>query len=34
MDDRISGNRFITRYAYRHGYDDSVERELRGFGMW
>ncbi|MBS1913351.1 MAG: toxin [Bacteroidetes bacterium] len=32
-DDRISGNRFITRYAYHHGHFDGVEREFRGFGM-
>ena len=31
--DRISGNRFVTRYAYHHGYFDSVEREFRGFGL-
>ena len=31
--DRISGNHFITRYAYHHGYFDGVEREFRGFGM-
>ncbi|NJJ40875.1 SpvB/TcaC N-terminal domain-containing protein [Paenibacillus apii] len=31
--DRISGNRFATRYAYRHGYFDGYEREFRGFGM-
>ena len=31
--DRISGNRFVTRYAYHHGYFDGVEREFRGFGM-
>lgn len=31
--DRISGNRFVTRYAYHHGYFDGIERELRGFGM-
>ena len=31
--DLISGNRFVTRYAYHHGYFDGVERELRGFGM-
>jgi RHS repeat-associated protein len=30
--DRISKNRFVTRYAYHHGYFDSAERELRGFG--
>jgi RHS repeat-associated protein len=31
--DRISGNRFSTRYAYHHGYFDGVEREFRGFGL-
>lgn len=31
--DRISGNRFVTRYAYHHGYFDGEEREFRGFGM-
>jgi RHS repeat-associated protein len=31
--DRVSGNRFVTRYAYHHGYFDGVEREFRGFGM-
>jgi Insecticide toxin TcdB middle/N-terminal region len=31
--DRISGSRFVTRYAYHHGYFDGVEREFRGFGM-
>jgi RHS repeat-associated protein len=31
--DRISGNRFVTRYAYHHGYFDGPEREFRGFGM-
>ena len=31
--DRISGNRFVTRYAYHHGHFDGVEREFRGFGM-
>jgi RHS repeat-associated protein len=30
--DRISGNRFVTRYAYHHGYFDGIEREFRGFG--
>ena len=30
--DHISRNRFITRYAYRHGFYDGVEREFRGFG--
>jgi RHS repeat-associated protein len=31
--DWISRNRFVTRYAYHHGYFDGVEREFRGFGM-
>ena len=31
--DRISRNRFVTRYAYHHGYYDGPEREFRGFGM-
>lgn len=31
--DHISGNRFVTRYAYHHGYFDGKEREFRGFGM-
>ena len=31
--DRISGNQFVTRYAYHHGYFDGTEREFRGFGM-
>jgi RHS repeat-associated protein len=31
--DRISRNRFVSRYAYHHGYFDGVEREFRGFGM-
>jgi RHS repeat-associated protein len=31
--DRISGNRFVTRYAYHHGHFDGFEREFRGFGM-
>ncbi len=31
--DRISGNRFVTRYAYHHGYFDGEDREFRGFGM-
>jgi hypothetical protein len=30
--DQISGNRFVTRYAYHHGYFDGEEREFRGFG--
>jgi RHS repeat-associated protein len=31
--DVISRNRFVTRYAYHHGFYDGVEREFRGFGM-
>jgi RHS repeat-associated protein len=31
--DHISRNRFVTRYAYHHGYFDGQEREFRGFGM-
>ncbi|MFC2146677.1 toxin TcdB middle/N-terminal domain-containing protein, partial [Acidobacteriota bacterium] len=31
--DRISKNRFVSRYSYHHGYFDGVEREFRGFGM-
>lgn len=31
--DRISGNRFVSRYTYHHGYFDGVEREFRGFGL-
>ncbi len=31
--DRITGNNFVTRYAYHHGYFDGEEREFRGFGL-
>jgi RHS repeat-associated protein len=31
--DRVSRNRFVTRYAYHHGYFDGLDREFRGFGM-
>jgi RHS repeat-associated protein len=31
--DRVSGNRFTTRYAYHHGHFDGMEREFRGFAM-
>jgi RHS repeat-associated protein len=31
--DRISGYRFVSYYAYHHGYYDHAEREFRGFGM-
>jgi RHS repeat-associated protein len=30
--DHVSRNRFVTRYAYHHGFYDGVEREFRGFG--
>ena len=33
MWDRISDNRFVSRYAYHHGYYDGYEREFRGFAM-
>ena len=29
----MSGNRFVSRYAYHHGYFDGAEREFRGFGL-
>ena len=31
--DAISRNRFVTRFAYHHGYFDGEEREFRGFAM-
>jgi len=31
--DWISRNRFITHYAYHHGFFDGVEREFRGFAL-
>lgn len=31
--DRVSRNRFVSRYAYRHGFFDAAEREFRGFGL-
>ncbi len=31
--DHVGRNRFVTRYAYHHGYFDGPEREFRGFGM-
>jgi RHS repeat-associated protein len=31
--DHVSRNRFVTCYAYHHGYFDGDEREFRGFGM-
>jgi RHS repeat-associated protein len=30
--DRVSDNRFVTRFAYHHGHYDGVEREFCGFG--
>lgn len=30
--DWIGRSRFVTRYAYHHGYFDGSEREFRGFG--
>ena len=30
--DAISGSRYVSQYAYHHGYYDGVEREFRGFG--
>jgi RHS repeat-associated protein len=31
--DWIGRSRFVTRYAYHHGFFDGFEREFRGFGM-
>ncbi|MFJ1211701.1 SpvB/TcaC N-terminal domain-containing protein [Burkholderia pyrrocinia] len=31
--DAISGTRLVSRYDYRHGYYDPVEREFCGFGQ-
>jgi RHS repeat-associated protein len=31
--DLIGRTRYITRYAYHHGYYDGVEREFRGFAL-
>ena len=31
--DWIGRNRFVTRYAYHHGFFDGVEREFRGFAL-
>ncbi len=33
VEDRISRNRFVSRFAYHHGYFDGEEREFRGFGL-
>jgi RHS repeat-associated protein len=29
--DLVSGNRFVSRYSYHHGFYDGLEREFRGF---
>ncbi|MCP4458844.1 MAG: toxin, partial [Cytophagales bacterium] len=31
--DEVNRNRFVSKYAYHHGYFDGAEREFRGFGM-
>ena len=31
--DAVSRHRFVTTYAYHHGYFDGAERDFRGFGM-
>lgn len=31
--DYISKNKFVTQYAYHHGFFDGVERSFNGFGM-
>jgi hypothetical protein len=31
--EQVSGNHFVSRYAYRHGFFDGFEREFRGFAM-
>lgn len=31
--EQVTGNRFVNRYSYHHGYFDGVEREFRGFAM-
>jgi RHS repeat-associated protein len=31
--DWVGRSRFVSRYAYHHGYFDGYEREFRGFGM-
>lgn len=31
--DTVGRNRFVTRYAYHHGYFDGVDREFRGFAV-
>lgn len=31
--DWVTRSRFVTRYAYHHGYYDGLEREFRGFAV-
>jgi len=31
--DEVTDTRFVTLYAFHHGYFDGYEREFRGFGM-
>jgi RHS repeat-associated protein len=31
--DWVTNSKFVTRYAYHHGYYDGEEREFRGFGL-
>ncbi|GAA4469208.1 SpvB/TcaC N-terminal domain-containing protein [Phytohabitans houttuyneae] len=31
--DHLTGNRFLTRYAYHNGHFDAGEREFHGFGL-
>lgn len=31
--EQITQSRFVSRYAYHHGYYDPIEKEFRGFGM-
>lgn len=31
--EEVTGSRYVTSYAYHHGYFDGDEREFRGFGM-
>ncbi len=33
VEDLITGHRFVSEYAYHHGYYDRAEREFRGFGF-
>lgn len=33
IEDKITGDRFVSEYKYHHGYYDHSEKEFRGFGM-